>query len=304
MNKIYHLLPQIYVFRKVAELGSFQAAANELGLQRSSVSKKIAHLENQLNQRLLQRSTRQLKLTEEGSHLLEVSAPLQNVIAATHAAKLTQEKEPFGKVKISSSTVIGRRFLLPLLAPMLEKYPKVQIELNLSDDLTDLLANGVDIALRVGHLADSSMVAKKIGVKGWACFASPRYLKNRTVLRHPQELSNHNCLAFQNLTQSMTCWSLTNAQEETHSIDIKPVIYSDDGRTLIELAIQALGIIYVDPLLVTKELQEGRLVEILPGWSSPAPSPINLVCLGHQARGKAVDAVWRFLSDQLPKTFK
>jgi len=303
MKDVYHLLPQIYVFRRVVEHGSFQGAANELGLPRSSVSKKVAQLEQQLDQRLLQRSTRQLKLTEEGVHLLEVSAPLQSVVAKTNAAKLTQAKAPFGKVKLSCSTVIGRRFLLPLLAPLLEVFPKIQIELSLSDDVTDLLASGVDIALRVGNLADSSMVAKKIGMKGWACFASPDYLAQSGTLTHPQELINHRCLVFQNDSMSMTCWSLANETGDVLNIDIPPLLFADDGRILIELACQHMGIIYVDPLLIQTELHDETLVAVMPQWASPNPSPINLVCLGHQARGKAVDAVWRFLTERLPRQF-
>ena len=301
MDNLYTLLPHIYIFQRVAQCGSFQAAANELLLPRSSVSKKVAQLEAALGQRLIQRSTRQLRLTDDGARLLASSDGLPQVVTDAREAKLAASNEPAGVVRISSSTLLGQRYVLPLIKPLRRRYPKVRIELNLSDEVVDLIASAVDLAIRVGHLADSSMVAKKVGEKSWQCFASPEYLTSHPALTHPNELSSHDCLIFKNSAYRMDTWSLMHATGETANIAITPCFVADDGRTLVDMACQGMGIIYVDALLIEPELSSGKLIPVLPDWQDPSRSPINLLSLGHHTRSKAVDAVWKFLGRELQK---
>lgn len=295
MHQLHQYLPQLYVFKRVVELGSFQAAANELDLPRSSISKKVSQLEAALSQRLLQRSTRQLQLTDEGAALLGAAAALDGVISQTARLKNASAAEPTGRVKISSSTLIGERYLLPLVPALRKALPKIALELNITDEVVDLMANRVDIAVRVGHLPDSSLVAKKIGQKSWACFAAPSYLAKCKAPSRPQALSEHPCLIFKNSQFAMDHWTFCNSAGDTVNVAINESICSDDGRTLLSLAVMGQGIVFVDPLLIQPELASGELVPVLPEWCHPQASPIHLVCLGREARGRAVDAVWRYL---------
>lgn len=295
MHQFHQYLPQLYVFKRVVDLGSFQAAAHELKLPRSSISKKVSQLESVLSQRLLQRSTRQLRVTDEGAALLEAAKALEGVLNHTAHLHSARSAEPSGRVKISSSTLIGHRYLLPHIPLLREAFPQVAIELNVTDEVVDLIANRVDIAVRVGHLPDSSLVAKKIGQKSWSCFAAPSYLEKHTAPHTPAALGEHPCLIFKNSQFVMDHWTFCNGAGDTVNVAINESICSDDGRTLLELAVMGQGIVFVDPLLIQPELACGELVPVLPEWRHPQASPIHLVCLGREARGRAVDAVWQYL---------
>ncbi len=297
-------LPNLYLFRRVTQLGSFQATADALQLPRSSVSKKIAQLEQQLGLRLLQRSTRQLNLTEAGQQLLTITDSLSEMLSNT--AKLTEQAQakPSGRVKISSSTIIGQRYLLPLLPKLKQLYPDIVIEINLDDRVVDLIELGIDIALRVGQLPDSSLVARQIGTKSWACFASPDYLQQAPKLAQPSDLHAHQCLIFRHQKLAMDHWHFRAPSGEVESLHIIPSAASDDGRTLVELACMGMGIIRVDPLLIQPELKAGKLVPVLNQWHHPDASPIHLVCLAKEARSRAVNEVWQYLSQQLTQALQ
>ncbi|MDO3384549.1 LysR family transcriptional regulator [Gilvimarinus sp. SDUM040013] len=296
---LHQHLPQLYVFTRVAGLGSFQAAATALGLPRSSISKKVSQLEEALGQRLLQRSTRQLCLTDEGASLLVSAQSLQGVLDSAASLKMAQQAEPAGRVKISSSTLIGERYLLPVIPELRRRFPKVALEFNITDEVVDLISQRVDIAVRVGHLPNSSLVAKKIGEKSWACYAAPSYLARAKPLTNPRELTQHPCLFFKNSQFAMDHWTFANNDGDTVNVAIDDAICGDDGRSLAALAAMGLGVVFVDPLLIQPELAAGSLVPVLTGWRHPEASPIHLVCLGREARNRAVDAVWQYLGEAM-----
>lgn len=292
-------LPNLYIFRCVTQLGSFQAAADALQLPRSSVSKKIAQLEHQLGLRLLQRSTRQLNLTDSGTELLAITDSLTELLSNT--AKLTEQAQakPSGRVKISSSTILGQRYLLPLLPKLKQLFPEIVIDINLDDRVVDLIELGIDIALRVGELPDSSLVARRIGTKSWSCFASPAYLKQAAKLEVPSDLAAHQCLIFRHQKLAMDCWHFRSPNGEIETQHIVASSSTDDGRTLVELACMGMGIIRVDPMLIQPELRASQLVPVLAKWQHTDPAPIHLVCLGEDARSRAVNEVWQYLSEHL-----
>ncbi|MDP4982578.1 LysR family transcriptional regulator [Pseudoalteromonas tunicata] len=297
-------LPNLYLFRRVTQLGSFQATADALQLPRSSVSKKIAQLEQHLGLRLLQRSTRQLNLTDAGKELLIITDSLTDLLSNT--AKLTEQAQakPSGRVKISSSTLIGQRYLLPLLPDLKRLFPEIVIDINLDDRVVDLIELGIDIALRVGQLPDSSLVARQIGIKSWACFASPAYLQDAAKLDKPSDLSAHQCIIFRHQKLAMDHWHFCSPSGEIQTIHITPATASDDGRTLVELACMGMGIIRVDPILIKPELQAGKLTAVLTAWHHPDAAPIHLVCLEKEARSRAVNEVWQYLSKELTHVLK
>ena len=304
MKQLHQYLAHICVFRLVVQQGSFQRAADQLGLPRSSVSKKVIQLEDYTGQRLLQRSTRQLHLTDAGAALLESTQRLDDILEQTEQLILDQQDEPTGRVRISSSTLIGQRYLLPRVAELNQTYPGVTIELSLNDSIVDLLGEGIDIAVRIGHLPDSSLVARRIGEKHWGWMASPDYLQQAGEPTHPEQLLQHQCLVFKNQGVNLNHWPFMARDDTIHTLQVETTIATDDARTLVELACMGQGIIMADPMLVRQELHQGQLQLLFPKWRHPDSQPIHLVCLGKSARSKAVDVVWQALCLWLTEDLK
>ncbi|GAA3909826.1 LysR family transcriptional regulator [Litoribacillus peritrichatus] len=288
----YLNLPLLHVFHLVVERGSFQAAANELNLPRSSVSKKIRQLEGYVGQPLLQRSTRQLHLTDVGRNLLSETGELQSVLTNLSGLMDDIQALPKGSVKLSANILMGQRYLVPMMKKLRSTYPEIELELSLDDRYVDLLAEHVDIAVRIGQLPGSSLIARQIGEKCWGWFASERYLAEQGEPKTPQALTEHDCLVF----GSMTFWPFQNKQGDTETIEVSPAIKTDNSRALVDMACEGLGIIMVDPKFIAKERQAGLLKPILTSWVHPESSPINLVCVGQRTR--AVEAVWQFLLEE------
>ena len=289
----YQNLPLLHVFHRVAELGSFQAVANELSLPRSSISKKIRQLEEVVGQPLLQRSTRQLQLTDVGRSLLSGTQELTRVIAGFDGLLDHAHTTPRGQVRISATVLTGQVLLVPLLAGLRRRYPDIDLVLSLSDQNVDLLAEKIDIAIRIGELPDSSLIARKIGEKRFAWFAAPAYLQRRGTPDCPQALSSHDCLVFSGFEH----WPFMAADGQTTSIAVKAGIKTDNSRALVDMACAGLGIMMIDPRFVQAECESGQLVPVLSAWRHPENSPVNLLCAGERTR--AAQAVWEFLLAEL-----
>ncbi|NAW87095.1 LysR family transcriptional regulator [Photobacterium halotolerans] len=294
----YLNLPLLHVFHLVAERGSFQAAATELHLPRSSVSKKIRQLEQFIGQPLLHRSTRQLQLTDVGRNLLLGTGDLRAVLSNLHGIIDETQQTPKGRVKISASILMGQRFVVPVLKQLRQTYPDIVIDLSLDDQTVDLLDAKIDIAIRIGQLPDSSLIARKIGDKHWGWFASPRYLAERGRPQGPHELAQHDCLMFENTSSRFNFWPFQDAHGDTETVEVAAAIKTDNSRVLVDMACEGLGIIMVDPAFVRQECQQNLLVPVLTDWRHPERSPIQLVCVGE--RTKASQAVWQFLLAHWP----
>ncbi|WP_394251750.1 LysR family transcriptional regulator [Vibrio profundi] len=299
----HKVLPYLVVFRLVAQLGSFQAAANQLQLPRPSVSKKIAQLESIMGQRLIQRTTRKLALTESGNCLLKITDALPSLMSNVDEFISQQQVEPSGIVRISCSTLIGQRYLLPHIKSLITRFPDIQLDLSFDDNNVDLLDDKIDIAIRIGHLPDSPMVARIIGYKSWCLVASPEYLRSASSLSHPFDLIQHQCLVFKNKTYVHDCWQFKSENNTIESIQVQGVLTSDDARALVELLKDGLGIAMIDPNFVEQEIKHGELVEVLPEYRIEDTAPIQLVCLGRSARTKASKVIWQELAELLPPHF-
>lgn len=299
MRDIYQSLPLIHIFRVVAEKGSFQDAALALKLSRSSVSKKIQQLEDTLNQPVFVRSTRKLLLTDFGSSLLEGSKSMSGLLEQVDRITQSNQLAPSGTVRISSSVLIGQIYLIPLLAGIKSTYPNIMLDISFNDETVDFYEEGIDIALRLGFLPDSSLVAKKVGEKTWGWFASPQYLAQHGVPPTPESLMSHACLSCRNKTQALTHWSFKNTHAITTAISINPTICTDSSSALVNMAAAGLGVVMVDALMIQQELKSGSLVRILEDWSHPDTIPIHLISLSKSQRSRAADCVWRYLAQRL-----
>ncbi|WP_105169110.1 LysR family transcriptional regulator [Pseudoalteromonas sp. T1lg23B] len=294
--ELHKQLENLYLFRLVASCGSFQGAADKVALPRSSVSKRIAQLEQALNLRLLERSTRKLSLTYSGSELLKSTEKLLEVLHHTEQLSVQQQSRPQGKVKIGASTLVAERYLLPRLADISSTYPEICFELNLTDEVVDLIDNQIDIAIRIGHLPDSSLLAKKIADKCFAWFASPDYLSRQGTPANPQALLTHRCLVFKNKTITMDKWMFVHPDGKVSNLKITPAALFDDARALVQFAVLGQGIIMIDPSYIHAEIQSGQLVPVLPDFQHPDKQPVHLVCLSKKGRSRAAQCVWEALS--------
>ncbi len=200
---------------------------------------------------------------------------------------------------ISTSTLIGRQYLTPHVKALRQRFPKITLQLDYSDDVVDLLEAGVDIAIRTGKLPDSTLVARPIGTKTHGTFAAPSYLAEHGEPKTPHQLKDHDCMVFKNNAATMNHWHFTHPNGEIQSVEVKGAIVGNDGRAMVDLAVKGIGIVTVDPNTISEEIAQGKLVPILTEWQSPENKPVQLVCLGRETRSKAVDAVWRFLAEAL-----
>ncbi|CAN5438396.1 LysR family transcriptional regulator [soil metagenome] len=261
-------------FVSVADLQGFAPAARKLGLSASAVTRLIASLENQLGARLLQRTTRSVTLTDVGARYLERARRILGDIEEAEGSVQAERTQPSGKLVVSAPLMFGRLHVGPIMSAYLKKYPDVSAELRLSDRMINLVDEGVDIAVRIGHLADSSVVARAVGDMRRVVVASPRYLKAHGTPLKPSDLAGHEIIQFAGAS-SLSEWRFTEAGREiriphasrftTNSTDAA-VLHAEQGGGLIGvLAYQA-----------AESLKAGRLKIVLADYEPPL-MPIHLV---------------------------
>jgi DNA-binding transcriptional LysR family regulator len=255
----------VSAFTRVVEMGSFTGAAAALGLPKSSVSRAVARLEESLGVRLLQRTTRKLGLTEAGErYLAEVRGPLAHLAEASSDIS-DLGKEPRGLVRISIAPELGDGLVSPLLADFVRRYPKIRIDLLVTNRRVNLIEESVDLALRAGKLDDSSLVARKLAVSEFALFAAPSYLERRGQPRRLSDLTTHDCVLHRSALGILP-WQLSGPRG-IERVTVSGPITADDIGSVRLLTISALGIALLPDMLVGADIQRGALVRVLPGYA-------------------------------------
>jgi DNA-binding transcriptional LysR family regulator len=261
------------VFVKVVQAGSFSAAARQLGLPTSTVSTRVSRLEQRLGITLLQRTTRRLNLTEAGKAYYHHAALGLGHMLEAEAAIDEARQQPQGRLKVTAPADLGDNLLAGLIELTQREFPALDMELMLTDRYVDLVAEGVDAAIRTGELRDSSLVAKSLGTVRWGLFASRDYLQYAAPLEEPQQLHAHHCLQFTPMGRD--AWDLSNGR---NSITI-PL----SGRTLANsigvvrsMAANGQGVALLPTFICKPELLVGDLVRVLPDWQGRA-DPVHLV---------------------------
>jgi DNA-binding transcriptional LysR family regulator len=295
-------LNDVLVFTRVADLGSFTAAAQRLSLPKSSVSARVARLEARLGARLLERSTRKVRLTAVGAryheHARRVILELEQAAAAVERFR----SEPGGTLRISASVVMGQVLLRPVFTEFLRLHPAVQMVVELSNRRVDLLEEGFDLAVRGGVLPDSALVARRLARAGARLFASPAYLKRRGVPRQPADLPLHDLLEG-SPTLSTAGWTLRHDDSGA----VEPVVarfrlVANDAIVLQSAALAGLGIVSLPTFAVEDEVAAGRLKPVLPAWST-RDLDIHAVFPSHKSLSPAlrafVDLAARHLGERL-----
>ena len=260
------LVSSMKVFVAIVDAGSFVSAADRLDMSRAMASKYVSMLEDHLGTRLLNRTTRRLSLTEPGSLFYERSVQIladvdEAVQVAGHMAA-----EPRGVLKVTMPLSYGLHCLGPIVAEYSNQYPKVKLDLSLSDRKIDLIEEGFDVAVRVGRLPESGLIARKLGAVESIIVGAPAYFKQRGIPTEPIDLANHVCLGYA-LGSGGDEWRLLSA-EGLVSVRSSGSIKADNGDMLRLAALHGAGLIFQPRFIVEEDVQAGRLVQVLDSYAS------------------------------------
>jgi DNA-binding transcriptional LysR family regulator len=269
-------LQAFLAFAETAKRGSFAAAARELGLSASAVAKAVARLEDDLGLRLCHRTTRQVALTSDGHELYERCRRIVEEIDALRDDAAGARAEPSGTLRLNVPLTLGRAVVVPAVAALVRRYPRLGADIAFSDRYVDVVKEGLDAALRIGHLPDSSLVAQRVGEQSLVVCGAPTYLAARGTPRTPADLHSHRCLAFRiPSTGRLRPWQLRDDGRDCTFVPRAPVAM-DDGEALVVAAAEGLGLMQVPDYMAAGDLRAGRLVEVLAGYRAP-PLPIAIV---------------------------
>lgn len=271
-----HGLQPLVAFADTARHGGFAAAARETGVAPSTLAKAVARLERTLGVRLFHRTTRQVRLTPDGERLFQrcqrVLAELEELQAEASGASA----EPAGLLRVDMPVYYGKYFVMPLLAALQRRHPQLMLDLRLSDSFSDLVRDRIDIAVRIGKLADSTLVARKVGIEHLVLCASAAYLKRRGTPRTLEELATHDAIVFRLPSSGRDRpWQF---RQRGGDVQLQPRARTRIGDTegLLQGLMLDLGLCQVPDYLVEGHLRSGRLVEVLPSFR-PSPLPINII---------------------------
>lgn len=258
-------------FIKVIEGGSFTAAARDLRLPKTTVSRRIRELEDRLGAQLLHRTTRRLSLTEAGSVYFQQCRHVAQTLAEAEASVSQLQGRPRGTLRVTSSHSLMLSLVGPLLAQFRELFPEVTIDLVLSHRNVNLVEEQVDLALRMGPLVDSGMVARRLAVLPNRVYASPAYLEKHGEPMHPFELQKHFALITRVARRGAGyAWEMTR-DGTTESYEITPVIEADDPEVLKAPLFEGAGLMMATDMIMAKHAAEGRVRAVLPGWLGRCP---------------------------------
>jgi len=249
-------------FVAVVETGSFSAAAQRLRSSKSLVSRQVAALEGELGARLFHRTTRSLALTEEGRGYHAQVVRILEDIAEANAAVSNLQTAPRGRLRINAPMSFGYLHLAPAVPDFLALYPEVEIDLTMNDRYVDLVEEGVDLAVRLGRLGDSSLIARKLAPIRRVVCGSPDYFKKHGVPQTPEDLKQHVCLCYSNLAVADE-WRFLRPDGSAWPVEVSGRLRADNGDALREAALKGLGLVYLPSFIIGRDLQAATLVSVL-----------------------------------------
>ena len=291
------VMQSMAVFRRVVEAENFSAVARETNMSQSTVSKHIAALEERLGTKLLNRSTRSLKLTEAGKeyyhHCIRILNDFQEAEASIGKGKII----PTGTLRISTSAAFGRTYILPCLNEFLRTYPEIDIDLLFNDDYIDLVKEGIDLAIRIGPLADSTLIARKIGSSPRVVVASPEYLVKHGRPKKPAEVIKHHCLIY-NLQKTPDLWYFNSTQVGDESVHVNGRFKASNPEAICDATLEGLGISILCEWFVRQHIKDGRLKVILADYK-PTTYDIHAVYPERKFVPQKVKQMIEFLAEKV-----
>ena len=288
-------LDDMRIFVATVDAGNFTAAANRLRLSKQFVSRRVAALEASLGVRLLVRNTRKLAVTDLGHAFYERAQRILADVADAEEAMSARRAEPRGLLKVSAPMSFGMTHLSPLVAEFLGAHPDVRFDMDLSDRVVDVVGEGFDMALRIGRLADSTLIAQKLAdVRMIAC-CSPGYRRRRGEPASPAELDRHACLPYGH--EGRAAWTFVVDGVNT-TFDVQGPLRANNGEVIRDAAIAGLGIALLPDFIVGEALAAGLLVEVLADCQQP-PSAVHAVYPRHREGSVTIRAFTQFLRTRL-----
>ncbi|HHF0511020.1 LysR family transcriptional regulator [Vibrio diabolicus] len=249
------------IFYHLIEQGSFSAAARHMSLTKSVVSKRIAKLEQELGVQLLYRTTRTLTLTEAGRAFFTHAKAVYQAVATAEESIVGLGKNLSGNIKVSVPTISGELILPQVINEFNQKYPDINIDMDLDNRFVDIVNERFDLAIRTGVLPDSSLIARKLVDANWIVCASPQYLAKHGIPKQPQALDKHNCLVYSYQETGAREWAFKEG-DEVYQITVDGNLCTNNSSVLRNVALLGQGIIYVPRVLVYEDLKQGRLIQL------------------------------------------
>lgn len=289
-------LEDLTVFVRVAEARSFSAVARAQHRSPKTVSKQIARLEQALGVTLFERNTRNLKITEEGRAIAERVRVAVAILDEVEELAARGSHQLSGTLRLTAPVPFGRKYVTAAIADFRRAHPQVGFELRLSDQVQDLYGENFDLAIRMGELEDSRLLARRLADNRRVLVASPAYVQHRGAPAHPEELSAHDCLLFAYPGLQQNTWRLSRNRREA-AIHVDGTLCSDNGDVLREWCLEGLGISLRETWDVHEELRTGRLVQILPEWESPK-AQISAVRVRRDPVPRRLSAFIEFLAER------
>jgi DNA-binding transcriptional LysR family regulator len=254
------------LFVRVAEQGSFSTVAQQRGVARSVVTRRISALEGRLGVKLLARSTRRLSLTSAGSRYLEQCREILKLVEAAETGLDAERQRPRGLIRVSLPVSFGQRYLAPLLLEFSKRYPEISLNMDFTDRRSRLIEEGVDLAIRITERLGEQEIARRLGSAQLVVVASPEYLRRRGEPRHPASLSEHECLAY--TLASSASWSFLDNGEPLN-VPVQGRIQANSGSVLLQAAVEGLGITCQPRFLAEEALASGALRVLLTDYTLP-----------------------------------
>jgi DNA-binding transcriptional LysR family regulator len=295
-------LNSLLIFARVVESNSFSEAARRLKMPVSTVSRRIADLEDELGVRLLVRSTRSLKPTEVGTEVLEHAQRTAEIARAVDNLASHRSATISGVLRLSAPPSISDSLLAPLVGAFQLAHPDVRVQVLITERMVDQVEEGVDIVFRLGALKDSTLIARKILTYRHQLVASPAYLEEHKAPKAPEELKDHRLLAFSRWRPD-TRWSFSHVNgQDKHTLTFQPHLSMNDYAGLVVALLAGAGIGELPPIVQPRLLQQGQLVEVMSKWHF-RPFDLSVVHLGDRHISRAVRVFKEFAVEMAPKLF-
>ncbi len=289
-------LGEMEVFARAVRAGSFSAAARELRLTPSAVSKKVSRLEDRLGARLLNRTTRRLGLTEVGEAYYARCQRILGDIEEAERAVTQLDSAPRGTLRVSASIAFGQRQIVPLVPEFLRRFSDLRVELTMTDHIIDLVEEGVDIAIRVSGPPDSALVARKLAPERRIICAAPAYLERHGTPQTPADLTHHNCLSYSTLATNE--WQFAGANG-AFSVDARGTFEANGGEAMREMALAGVGLVRLATFLIGPDIRAGRLMPLLTEYERPEDHAVYAVYPHRRHLSPKVRAFVDFLVEKM-----
>ncbi len=270
MRMLMDHLDRMKMYCCIVDTGQLSLAAEQLNLSKGTVSKQLSALERHLGGRLLNRTTRHLALTEAGKSYYERARHILASVAEAECVVSGLTTEPQGTLRINAPMSFGAQYLGELLAKYQQCYPKVDIDINLSDRYVDIVEEGYDLVLRIAHLEDSSLIVRRLAPCCIVLCASASYLKKHGVPQTPEELTEHNCLSYA-YDRSTKYWLLENSLGKQKQIMVNGSLYSNNGNLICDAMVHGMGIALLPTFIADSALLKEKAQIILPQWQPQSP---------------------------------